>query len=87
MCAYKLVDIDISLPGSFMETKAIALAREVIRGTFLKTHAQTYCWIDQWFDLSLDEVKRTDDLLCKAIKAKAQEVSFEDNEGGTCSLL
>jgi len=55
MCCYKLVEIEFKWWG--LQTKVESFAHSIERGIFLKFHRQLFCWIDEWFGMSMDEVR------------------------------
>jgi hypothetical protein len=55
MCCYKLVSVNFSLWG--LRTKMENLIHDVMRSIYLTTHRQCFCWIDEWFDLSIERIR------------------------------
>eukprot|EP01120_Amphizonella_sp_Union-15-10_P009078 TRINITY_DN3370_c0_g1_i1.p1 TRINITY_DN3370_c0_g1~~TRINITY_DN3370_c0_g1_i1.p1 ORF type:complete len:272 (-),score=53.49 TRINITY_DN3370_c0_g1_i1:29-844(-) len=55
MCAYKLVTVDFNLPG--LRKKVEKLALDIIKGIYLRTHRQAWCWVDEWYDLNSKNIK------------------------------
>jgi len=54
-CAYKLVTVNFSYWG--LRYKVEKLLQDVIRNVYLTTHRQGFAWIDEWYDLSFDQVR------------------------------
>jgi Mg-chelatase subunit ChlI len=54
MCAYKLVTIKVAVFG--FQTKAESYAMGTETQIFLKFHQQLFCWLDEWYGLSLSEI-------------------------------
>lgn len=42
--------------------------KKIIRGIYLRTHRQAFCWIDEWIDISMDEIKKMEDQLASSLK-------------------
>lgn len=55
MCCYKLVSVNFNLWG--LRTKMENLIHDMIRGIYLTTHKQCFCWIDEWYELSFDKLR------------------------------
>jgi len=55
MCAYKLVTVNFNYWG--LRNKVEKLLQDVIRNIYLTIHRQSFCWIDEWYDLSPEKIK------------------------------
>lgn len=55
MCSYKLVDAAFEVWG--LQTKVEAMIHSSIREILLLGHRQAFTWIDQWFNMSLEDVR------------------------------
>ena len=56
MCAYKLVTVECKVWG--VQTKAEDFAHKTQSDIFLKFHRQLFCWIDDWVELTLEDIRR-----------------------------
>lgn len=56
MTCYKVVHIDFQWFG--LQSKIEPYVQKSERRLFTTFHRQLFCWIDRWYDLSLDEVRR-----------------------------
>lgn len=55
MCSYKLVNASFEVWG--FQTKVEDYIQKCIRDVLLLGHRQAFTWIDDWFGMSLDEVR------------------------------
>lgn len=55
MCSYKLVDASFEVWG--MQTKAEDFIHKCIRDILLLGHRQAFTWIDEWYEMSIDDVR------------------------------
>uniref|UniRef100_A0A3B4VJE2 Phosphatidylinositol transfer protein alpha isoform n=1 Tax=Seriola dumerili TaxID=41447 RepID=A0A3B4VJE2_SERDU len=59
MCAYKLVTVEFKWLG--LQGKIENFIQKVERRLFTHFHRQLFCWIDKWFDLSMDDIRRMEE--------------------------
>jgi len=69
MCAYKVVTVNFAIWG--LRKKVEKLVHEVIRGTYLVTHRQTFCWIDEWYELTWDEIRALEDEMKETLNTES----------------
>lgn len=55
MCSYKLVNVAFEVWG--LQTKVEAFVHSCIREILLLGHRQAFAWIDEWYNMSLDDVR------------------------------
>lgn len=55
MCSYKLVNASFEVWG--FQTRVEDYIQKCIRDVLLLGHRQAFTWIDDWFGMSLDEVR------------------------------
>jgi len=55
MCSYKLVHSSFEVWG--FQTKVEDFIHKCIRDVLLLGHRQAFTWIDQWFDMSMEDVR------------------------------
>ncbi len=56
ICVYIRLDCEFQWFG--LQTKVESTMVNIYRKTFTKIHSETFCWIDKWFNLTKEEVKR-----------------------------
>eukprot|EP01028_Stygiella_incarcerata_P008741 TRINITY_DN3906_c0_g1_i1.p1 TRINITY_DN3906_c0_g1~~TRINITY_DN3906_c0_g1_i1.p1 ORF type:complete len:300 (-),score=114.38 TRINITY_DN3906_c0_g1_i1:508-1407(-) len=59
MTCYKLVTAEFKKWG--FQTKVENLIVKSQRNLFLKFHRQVYCWMDEWVDLTLEDIRRMEE--------------------------
>ncbi|XP_055355627.1 phosphatidylinositol transfer protein alpha isoform-like [Paramacrobiotus metropolitanus] len=59
MCCYKLVTIEFKWFG--LQNKVESWAHKAERKLFLNFHRQVFCWMDQWYGLTMDDIRRIED--------------------------
>lgn len=55
MCSYKLVHASFEVWG--LQTKVESMIQTTIREILLLGHRQAFTWIDEWFNMSLEDVR------------------------------
>jgi len=55
MCCYKLVTAEFKMFG--FQTKVENFLMTFERNLFFKFHRQVYCWLDEWFGMSMHDVR------------------------------
>ncbi|ROT85585.1 Protein retinal degeneration B [Penaeus vannamei] len=83
MCAYKLCKVEFRYWG--MQTKIEKFIHDVaLRKTMLRAHRQAWAWMDEWWGLTIEDIrnieKETQDLLAKKYGAGEDEEG-EEEEG------
>lgn len=61
MCAYKVVTVKCSVFG--FQTKAENYIMNMEKNIFTRFHKQVYCWLDEWFGYSFEEIMRKEELM------------------------
>ncbi|XP_023677888.1 cytoplasmic phosphatidylinositol transfer protein 1-like isoform X1 [Paramormyrops kingsleyae] len=56
MCSYKLVGVKFEVWG--LQTRVEQFVHKVIRDILLVGHRQAFAWVDEWYDMSMDEVRQ-----------------------------
>jgi len=60
MCIYKLATVEFKVWG--LQTRVEAwLQKAMVRDVILLGHKQAFCWIDSWFGMALEELRRYED--------------------------
>ncbi|XP_053642302.1 cytoplasmic phosphatidylinositol transfer protein 1 [Cherax quadricarinatus] len=55
MCSYKLVDVSFQVFG--LQTKIEEFAQRAIRSILLVGHRQAFAWIDDWYGMTIQDVR------------------------------
>ncbi|MPC30520.1 Cytoplasmic phosphatidylinositol transfer protein 1 [Portunus trituberculatus] len=55
MCSYKLVDVSFQVFG--LQTKVEEFVHRAIRNILLLGHRQAFTWIDEWYGMTIDDVR------------------------------
>lgn len=59
MCAYKLVTVEFKWFG--LQNKVESFIQKVENRLFTHFHRQLFCWIDNWIELSMDDIRRMEE--------------------------
>jgi len=78
MCAYKLVTVEFKWWG--LQTKVENFMMGLESGIFLKFHRQVFCWIDEWYGMSMEQVRMYEDELKEKTNKKMEEVKGEETK-------
>ncbi|CAN1249475.1 Phosphatidylinositol transfer protein 1 [Linum perenne] len=86
MTAYKLVIVDAPYWGFGYRLEQALLAGE--RALFIESHRNCFSWIDEWFGMTMQEIRelelKSDSSLNQKLSAKTEEFSHrcsDENEG------
>uniref|UniRef100_A0A8C9ZY03 Cytoplasmic phosphatidylinositol transfer protein 1-like n=1 Tax=Sander lucioperca TaxID=283035 RepID=A0A8C9ZY03_SANLU len=55
MCSYKLVTVKFEVWG--LQTRVEQFVHKVIREVLLLGHRQAFAWVDEWIDMTMEEVR------------------------------
>uniref|UniRef100_A0A3B3ZDM0 Cytoplasmic phosphatidylinositol transfer protein 1 n=1 Tax=Periophthalmus magnuspinnatus TaxID=409849 RepID=A0A3B3ZDM0_9GOBI len=55
MCSYKLVTVKFEVWG--LQTRVEQFVHKVVRDVLLLGHRQAFAWVDEWIDMTLDDVR------------------------------
>uniref|UniRef100_A0A915ANG7 Phosphatidylinositol transfer protein n=1 Tax=Parascaris univalens TaxID=6257 RepID=A0A915ANG7_PARUN len=66
MCCYKVVQVLFKWRG--LQTRIERLAHKQYPRLFIKFHRETFCWMDRWYDLTMDEIKELEDRTAQQLK-------------------
>ncbi|KAM7372086.1 hypothetical protein PAMP_009281 [Pampus punctatissimus] len=55
MCSYKLVTVKFEVWG--LQTRVEQFVHKVIRDVLLLGHKQAFAWVDEWIDMTMEEVR------------------------------
>ncbi|KAM9359215.1 phosphatidylinositol transfer protein, alpha a [Symphorus nematophorus] len=59
MCAYKLVTVEFK--WKLIQGRVEDMIQKVEHRLFTHFHRQLFCWIDKWYGLSMDDIRRMED--------------------------
>jgi len=75
MCSYKMVSVDFRVFG--LQTTVEYYIHSVLREIFLLGHRQCVCWTDEWWDLSMQDIrdfeKATKDALDGLLRGEGEQ--------------
>ncbi|XP_060107981.1 cytoplasmic phosphatidylinositol transfer protein 1 [Heteronotia binoei] len=55
MCSYKLVSVKFEVWG--LQTRVEQFVHKVVRDILLIGHRQAFAWVDEWYDMTMEEVR------------------------------
>ncbi|XP_042198400.1 cytoplasmic phosphatidylinositol transfer protein 1 isoform X2 [Callorhinchus milii] len=55
MCSYKLVTVKFEVWG--LQTRVEQFVHKVVRDILLIGHRQAFAWVDEWYDMAMDDVR------------------------------
>jgi len=56
MCCYKLVTVEFHMFG--LQGKVESYLHNFERNLFLRFHRQVYCWLDEWFGMTMEDIRK-----------------------------
>lgn len=80
ICCYKLVIVEFKVFG--LQTRSENYLKSMYKQLFTTFHREIYCWLDKWYDLNLEEVRRIEAELAKLLFEKIQQ-----GEISNCALV
>ncbi|KAM8842885.1 cytoplasmic phosphatidylinositol transfer protein 1-like [Synchiropus picturatus] len=88
MCSYKLVTVKFEVWG--LQTRVEQFVHKVIRDVLLLGHRQAFAWVDEWIDMTMDEVRDFERTIQEATNQKIgvfpPSISITDSLPSTCAL-
>lgn len=78
MCCYKLVTVEFKWWG--LQTKFENFMMGMETNIFLRFHKQIFCWLDEWIQMTMEDVRAYETKLKEEIAAKIDAIKTE-NEG------
>ncbi|KAF7238228.1 Cytoplasmic phosphatidylinositol transfer protein 1 [Varanus komodoensis] len=55
MCSYKLVSVKFEVWG--LQTRVEQFVHKVVRDILLIGHRQAFAWVDEWYDMTMEDVR------------------------------
>eukprot|EP01095_Lingulamoeba_sp_RSL-Kostka_P013047 TRINITY_DN528_c3_g1_i1.p1 TRINITY_DN528_c3_g1~~TRINITY_DN528_c3_g1_i1.p1 ORF type:complete len:264 (-),score=102.24 TRINITY_DN528_c3_g1_i1:180-971(-) len=77
MCCYKLVKVEFKWWG--LQNKVENYICGILDDFFLKFYKQIFCWIDEWFGMTMDDIREYELQIAEEIKQKIEEQGLSDN--------
>ena len=71
ICVYKLICIEFKVFG--LQTKVESYLKNMYKSLFVTFHRQIFCWMDRWYGLTIEDIRRIEDELANALVTKIQE--------------
>ncbi|XP_023677891.1 cytoplasmic phosphatidylinositol transfer protein 1-like isoform X2 [Paramormyrops kingsleyae] len=68
MCSYKLVGVKFEVWG--LQTRVEQFVHKVIRDILLVGHRQAFAWVDEWYAMTLEDVRNFETQMHKATNQK-----------------
>lgn len=68
MCSYKMVEVTFEVWG--LQTKAEDLIQRTIREILLLGHRQAFAWIDEWYGMTLEDVRAYEEQMQRETNTK-----------------
>ncbi|XP_048103019.1 cytoplasmic phosphatidylinositol transfer protein 1 [Alosa alosa] len=68
MCSYKLVTVKFEVWG--LQTRVEQFVHKIVREVLLLGHRQAFAWVDEWIDMSMEEVREYERVTQEATNKK-----------------
>uniref|UniRef100_A0AAY4AEN9 Cytoplasmic phosphatidylinositol transfer protein 1 n=1 Tax=Denticeps clupeoides TaxID=299321 RepID=A0AAY4AEN9_9TELE len=81
MCSYKLVTVKFEVWG--LQTRVEQFVHKVVRDVLLLGHRQAFTWVDEWIDMTMDEVREFERTIQEATNQKIGIIPPSISIGGT----
>jgi len=78
MCAYKLVTVEFKWWG--LQTKVENFIMSMETNIFLRFHKQVFCWLDEWYGMSMEQVREYEEELRVSTTKKIEAVKGGEHE-------
>jgi len=78
MCAYKLVTVEFKMFG--FQSKVENFLMKFERNLFFDFHRQVYCWLDEWFGMSMEDVREYENKIKRDLDEKLKEGDGADKD-------
>uniref|UniRef100_A0A3Q3GID8 Phosphatidylinositol transfer protein cytoplasmic 1 n=1 Tax=Kryptolebias marmoratus TaxID=37003 RepID=A0A3Q3GID8_KRYMA len=88
MCSYKLVTVKFEVWG--LQTRVEQFVHKVVRDVLLLGHRQAFAWVDEWIDMTMDEVREFERTIQEATNQKIgvipPSISISETPLSSCAL-
>lgn len=78
ICCYKLVSLEFKVFG--LQTKSENYLKNMYKQLFANFHRQIFCWIDKWYGLTMEDVRKIEHDLAKLLVKKIAEGELSKNQ-------
>ncbi|XP_061459237.1 membrane-associated phosphatidylinositol transfer protein 2 isoform X5 [Rhineura floridana] len=79
MCAYKLCKVEFRYWG--MQSKIERFIHDVgLRKVMVRAHRQAWCWQDEWYGLTIEDIRQLEKEAQLMLAQKMAQFSFSENE-------
>ncbi|XP_042562288.1 cytoplasmic phosphatidylinositol transfer protein 1-like, partial [Clupea harengus] len=68
MCSYKLVTVKFEVWG--LQTRVEQFVHKMVKDVLLLGHKQAFAWVDEWIDMTMDEVREYERVTQEATNKK-----------------
>jgi len=72
MCSYKLCKINFAVWG--LQTSVESYLSGFLREIFVLGHRQAFCWTDEWWDLTMEDIRKYEDETQKLLAERMKPV-------------
>lgn len=80
MCCYKLVKCEFK--WMFLQNKVERFIQKSEKRIFLNFHRQVFCWMDEWFDLTMADIRALEDKTQKELDEARDKGEVRGTKGG-----
>jgi hypothetical protein len=78
MCCYKLVTAEFKMWG--FQSKVESFLMKFERDLFYNFHRQVYCWLDEWFGMTMEDIREYESRTKKDLDNKLKESEGEKKD-------
>ncbi|XP_013774282.1 phosphatidylinositol transfer protein alpha isoform-like isoform X2 [Limulus polyphemus] len=79
MCAYKLVTVEFKWFG--LQNRVESFIQKSERRIFLNFHRQVFCWLDQWYGLTMEDIRALEDKTKKELDQQINQGPVRGTQG------
>ncbi|KAL6044788.1 Cytoplasmic phosphatidylinositol transfer protein 1, partial [Balamuthia mandrillaris] len=80
MCAYKLLCVRFDYWG--LKHKVEALTHQIFRTVYLQSHQQAFCWLDEWVDMTEEQIEQLEKETIEELNNKFQQQKHSASSTG-----
>ncbi|MFH4973470.1 hypothetical protein AB6A40_000179 [Gnathostoma spinigerum] len=81
MCCYKVVSLQIRIFG--LQTIMERIMHQQYPRIFTKFNRETFCWIDNWYDMTMDDIRSLEDETKNELK---ERIADDEKRGIVCDV-
>jgi len=78
MTCYKLVSIEFKWWG--LQNRIENFIQQIMRGLFTKFHRQVFCWTDQWYGLTMEDIRKMEEQTKKDLDEQRNKIDQTNEE-------